>query len=95
LDVDSTWDNAKQTKGKLDEYKPETIRGGHAIALVGYTPDAFIVRNSWGTTAWGDQGFGYASSTYAQTAFTESLWHNCIEPIRKYLGQIIPIFKLT
>ena len=46
LDVDSTWDNAKQRKGKLDQYKPETRRGGYAVALVGYTPDAFIVRNS-------------------------------------------------
>jgi C1A family cysteine protease len=59
-------------RGKLDQYKPETRRGGHAVALVGYTPDAFIVRNSWGTTAWGDQGFGYASSAYAQADFTEA-----------------------
>ena len=41
------------------------------MALVGYTPDRFIVRNSWGTP-WGDKGFGYASSAYAQAAFTES-----------------------
>jgi C1A family cysteine protease len=42
------------------------------VALVGYTPDRFIVRNSWGTTGWGDQGFGYASLAYAQDAFTEA-----------------------
>lgn len=37
------------------------------VALVGYTSDRFIVRNSWG-----DKGFGYASIAYAQAAFTEA-----------------------
>lgn len=71
LDVDATWDDAPATKGNLDLYKPKTARGGHAVAFVGYTADRFIVRNSWGTT-WGDKGFGYASSAYAQAAFTEA-----------------------
>jgi len=71
LNVDSTWEKATATKGALDVYKPKTARGGHAVALVGYTPDSFIVRNSWGT-AWGDRGFAYASLPYAQEAFTES-----------------------
>lgn len=72
LDVDATWDDAKATQGKLDIYQPATVRGGHAVALVGYTADRFIVRNSWGTTQWGDHGFGYASLAYAQAAFTEA-----------------------
>jgi len=71
LNVDSTWDKASATKGKLDVYKPKTAKGGHAVTLVGYTPDAFIVRNSWGT-GWGDRGFAYASLAYAQEAFTEA-----------------------
>ena len=71
LSVDSTWDKATATKGTLDVYKPKTARGGHAVALVGYTPDSFIVRNSWGTS-WGDRGFAYASLAYAQEAFTEA-----------------------
>jgi hypothetical protein len=71
LDVDSTWDKAPVTAGNLDEYKPATRHGGHAVALVGYTPDRFIVRNSWGT-GWGDRGFAYASLDYAQAAFTEA-----------------------
>jgi hypothetical protein len=71
LGVDATWDNADATHGNLDVYKPDTVRGGHAVALVGYTPDRFIVRNSWGTT-WGDKGYGYASLAYAQAAFTEA-----------------------
>jgi hypothetical protein len=72
LDVDQTWDDAKFTNGNLDIYQPFTTRGGHAVAIVGYTPDRFIIRNSWGKTLWGDDGFGYASIAYAQAAFTEA-----------------------
>jgi hypothetical protein len=71
LDVDRTWQNARDTAGNLDTYRPETASGGHAVALVGYTPDRFIVRNSWGT-GWGDKGFAYASLAYAEEAFTEA-----------------------
>jgi hypothetical protein len=71
LDVDRTWDQAPANKGVLEVYKPETVRGGHAVAIVGYRPGSFIVRNSWGT-AWGDKGFAYASLAYAQAAFTEA-----------------------
>jgi C1A family cysteine protease len=71
LDVDRTWDDAPSNAGNLDEYQPDTTRGGHAVAIVGYKRDRFIVRNSWGT-AWGDKGFGYASLAYAQAAFTEA-----------------------
>ena len=69
LSVDATWDNATATHGKLDTFQPSTVRGGHAIAIVGYTTDKrFIVRNSWGT-AWGDHGFAYASEAYIKAAF--------------------------
>lgn len=72
LDVDATWDNATETQGNLDVYQPATRRGGHAVAIVGYTPDRFIVRNSWGA-GWGDKGFAYASLDYAKAAFTNRL----------------------
>jgi hypothetical protein len=71
LSVEKTWDRATTTDGNLDVYQPDTVRGGHAVCLVGYTKDRFIVRNSWGT-GWGDDGFGYASIEYAQVAFTEA-----------------------
>jgi hypothetical protein len=70
LDVDRTWDLVG-ADGNLDVYDSASTRGGHAVTLVGYTPDRFIVRNSWGTS-WGDRGFGYASLAYAQEAFTEA-----------------------
>ena len=69
LNVDATWDNATATNGKLDTFQPNTVRGGHAVAAVGYTPDKrFILRNSWGTT-WGDKGFAYASEAYINAGF--------------------------
>jgi len=71
LDVDSTWDAATDNKGRLTTYRPATARGGHAVALVGYTATGFIVRNSWGT-GWGDKGYAYASNAYAAKAFTEA-----------------------
>ncbi len=72
LDVDDAWYNAKANNGNLDLYTRPARPAGHAVALVGYTPTRFIVRNSWGTTLWGDKGFGYASLAYAQAAFTEA-----------------------
>ena len=71
LTVDQTWDRAAQTRGHLKTYLKNTARGGHAVCLVGYTKDYFIVRNSWGRS-WGDRGFGYAWNAYAKKAFTEA-----------------------
>jgi Papain family cysteine protease len=69
LQVDATWDHATATHGNLDTFQPNTVRGGHAVCVVGYTAQGrFIIRNSWNTT-WGDQGFGYASEAYIQAAF--------------------------
>ncbi|HUR99016.1 MAG TPA: C1 family peptidase [Pyrinomonadaceae bacterium] len=69
LNVDSTWDNATATQGKLDTFKPNTVRGGHAVSVVGYRADGrFIIRNSWGT-AWGASGFGFATEAYIQAGF--------------------------
>ncbi|MBP2316816.1 C1 family peptidase [Azospirillum soli] len=71
LDVEQTWDDATSTGGVLKTYQPMTAHGGHAVALVGYDQERFIVRNSWGTQ-WGDGGFAYASNAYAAAAFTEA-----------------------
>ena len=34
----------------------DKMSGGHAVAVVGYNKDGFIIRNSWGTR-WGDKGY--------------------------------------
>jgi len=68
LSVDATWDNAAQTGGDLLAYQPGTERGGHAVCVVGYTENRFILRSSWGPS-WGDGGYGYASEDYIRDAF--------------------------
>lgn len=64
--VHDGWDNpgpktAPVKFGKKRQFLPIISRkgraeAGHAIALVGYTRDGFIVQNSWGAT-WGKGGF--------------------------------------
>jgi C1A family cysteine protease len=67
--VDQTWDNATANGGNIDTFQPNTVRGGHAVAVVGYTASGrFIVRNSWGT-GWGDKGFGYVTPAYIAAGF--------------------------
>ena len=69
FNVDSSWDDAAANKGKIDVFHPDTVRGGHAVCIVGYRADGrFIVRNSWGT-GWGDKGFGYLHPNYITAAF--------------------------
>jgi C1A family cysteine protease len=69
LSVDETWENAAATGGNIDAFMPNTVRGGHAISIVGYLASGrFIVRNSWGT-GWGDKGFGYVTPAYIAAAF--------------------------
>jgi C1A family cysteine protease len=51
----------------------EQLKGGHAITIVGYTPDFMIVRNSWGTV-WGEAGYGYLPWPYLKGGLTMEAW---------------------
>jgi hypothetical protein len=70
LKVDPSWNNIKPD-GQLRTYDRKRANGGHAVAIVGYTPTHFIIRNSWGT-GWGHKGFAYATYEYAMDAFHEA-----------------------
>lgn len=70
LMVDETWYKAAENGGDLKEVSHSVKEGGHAVCIVGYTPEYFIVRNSWGVD-WGENGFGKAWYEYAQRAFAE------------------------
>lgn len=75
LVCDSVWMNASATGGRLEVYDAVSANGGHAVALVGYDANSFIVRNSWGTS-WGKDGYAFASNGYAAAAFTEAYGAN-------------------
>ena len=36
----------------------DSFLGGHAMTVVGYLENCFIIRNSWGP-GWGDNGYGF------------------------------------
>ena len=56
---------------QLDDFAPWSVADGHAVSIVGHTPDYLIVRNSWGTW-WGDSGYVLISDDYVKRAFTEA-----------------------
>ena len=44
------------------EFPNQPSMGGHAVSVVGYTEDAFIIRNSW-SAAWGEGGYTFYKFT--------------------------------
>ena len=69
VDTDSQW--TITSEHKFEVYDTESMHGGHAVAIVGYTEDYFIVRNSWGTE-FCDNGYVYCSNEYVTKAFCEA-----------------------
>ena len=77
------------TTGKIPyPVSGEKIKGGHAIAAVGYddnmkikntnpaspeTKGAFLIRNSWGT-GWGSAGYGWFPYDYVLKGLAEDWW---------------------
>ncbi len=57
--------------GELTEFDAASVNGSHAAALVGYGPDHFLLRSSWGTD-WGEDGYVRMSLDYTAQAVIES-----------------------
>lgn len=51
----------------------ETIAGGHAMAIVGYENDRFLIANSWGVY-WRDGGFAWLHEDYLVWDMTQDIW---------------------
>jgi hypothetical protein len=56
---------------KLDEFDIGSASFNHAAALVGYAPNGFLVRCSWGED-WGRNGYAVATERYLEQALLES-----------------------
>lgn len=54
----SSYRSARDTGRIPVRSSSDSLIGGHAMAVVGYTADSFICKNSWGT-GWGDGGYVY------------------------------------
>jgi hypothetical protein len=55
----------------LDDFDPGPTDFNHAAALVGYAPNGFLVRCSWGE-GWGRGGYAVATEEYLERATLES-----------------------
>jgi hypothetical protein len=62
--------------GKVDVRKSEPDQpdhyGGHAVTVVGYLPEGFIIKNSWGR-GWGMDGYAIVSFDYHRLFCDEAL----------------------
>jgi hypothetical protein len=58
-------------EGPLERFRPRKEPFLHACALVGYGPDGFVIRNSWGT-GWGDSGDIVATSDWLDRGVDET-----------------------
>ena len=69
VNIDKNWINYKGEK--LEYYNQYGLKRKHAVLIVGYNEDGFIIRNSWDKD-WGDNGYATVSYSYAVDAFDES-----------------------
>lgn len=60
--------------GEFSVFKDTTSShwGGHAVTIVGYRLEGFIIKNSWGTD-WGDEGYVVVSYDYHELYASECL----------------------
>lgn len=72
IDIDSNfWKPYDDKAAMLIDYDAASVGGGHAVTIVGYTEEHFIIRNSWGHT-YGDNGYAYATYDYMRAGCCEA-----------------------
>ncbi len=74
--------NFGNEKGEIEfPSQNDPVRGGHAVAAVGYDDNrkigkdkgALKIRNSWGVD-WGEGGYGWLPYTYIEASLAEDFW---------------------
>ncbi|MCL2779615.1 MAG: hypothetical protein FWD73_16615, partial [Polyangiaceae bacterium] len=72
--VDSVFGDWKPSKPAVPAPNQlDPTAGGHAMYIIGYTPNGYIVRNSWGTS-WGDRGDCIVSPDWLRTVWGLYPW---------------------
>lgn len=71
IDVDSSLMSYSPDLHSWDEESYKVNNSGHAVAIVGYTKDHFIIRNSWGSE-YGENGYAFASNEYIKAGMCEA-----------------------
>jgi C1A family cysteine protease len=80
-DVGTDFENLPQgTLGPLGPPALGTIKGGHALVIVGYVGGNYIIKNSWGT-GWGQNGFCMFTPDYLTWTDTDDLWVPTLAPV--------------
>lgn len=63
--------------GQVIGITPENeVKGRHAVCIVGFMNDLFIIENSWGKN-WGDNGYGYLKPEVLTDLESKDFWVIC------------------
>ncbi len=68
--------NIKSDDNPLGPVSWEQGKGNHAICLVGWVNNRFIIENSW-STSWGDNGYGYLQPELIADDSSTDFWILC------------------
>ena len=75
-------DRLASEDGNIDESSCEKRSNmHHSVAIVGYTGDHFIVKNSWGSK-WGQNGYGKISKKTRACGFMKQIWYVKLASLR-------------
>lgn len=77
--VGTDFENAGPATQPLGPPDMNTVKGGHALVIVGYVGGWYKIKNSWGT-GWGDHGFCLFTPDYLTWVGTDDLWVPTLAP---------------
>lgn len=74
--VGKNWLDYSDDSEPLRPTKWEETKGNHAVCIVGYVDNKFIIENSWGTR-WGDNGYGWLRPEVIADSASKDFWVIC------------------
>lgn len=60
-------------RGPVERPKGNVFEGGHAMMIIGYLPEGFLIKNSWGP-GWGEDGFCVMRPEYLTWKHSGDFW---------------------